>query len=169
MPGDEMSVLIAGAVTQCRFQLGAARAIMAGLDDSHRALEPQPGTKTAGWLIGHLSATGDYGRKICGRPALCPKEWRAKFNPGTQPSHDPAHYPPLAELVDTFRLVYADFMEGALQLDAAALASPNPFTPALAAFPTAGDFAAYLMTGHLGYHLGQLHAWRAAAGVPRKA
>jgi hypothetical protein len=32
-------------------------------------------------------------------------------------------------------------------------------------FPTFGHFATYIMTGHLGYHLGQLSAWRAAAGM----
>ena len=30
------------------------------LDDSHLALEPRPGLKTAGWLIGHLATTGDF-------------------------------------------------------------------------------------------------------------
>ena len=45
--------------------------------------------------------------------------------------------------------------------------SANPFAPARTAFPTAGDFVAYLLTGHLAYHLGQLVAWRATAGLGR--
>jgi len=148
-------------------QLRTATKIITGLDDSHRALEPRPGVKTAGWLIGHLCVTGDYGRKICGRPTLCPKEWRAKFNPGTQPSRDAADYPPMAELAQTFEHIYSDLLAAAGQLGTDAQAAPNPFTPALADIPTLGEFVAYMMTGHLSYHLGQLHAWRAAAGVPR--
>ena len=66
-----------------------------GLDDSHRHLQPTPAGKTAGWLIGHLSVTGDFARKLCGRPPICPAEWRAVFNPGTQPSTDAAVYPPM--------------------------------------------------------------------------
>lgn len=157
--------LIDASVRQCHRNIGTAVGIMNALDDSHRALEPQPGTKTAGWLIGHLCVTGDYGRKICGRPTICPKEWRARFNPGTQPSHDAADYPPIAELGTMFGRVYADLIEAATQLSADAQTAPNPFTPAAADLPTAGEFVAYLMSGHLAYHLGQLHAWRAAAGV----
>ena len=150
---------------QCRVNLRAAALLTKGLDDTHRALEPVTGVKTAGWIVGHLAATGDYARKICGCAPICPKEWRAKFNPGTIPSRDAAEYPPMAELVGTMQRVYADLAGAAVGLDGAALAAPNPFTPAVADFPTTGDFVAYMMTGHLAYHLGQLQAWRAAAGV----
>ena len=47
-----------GSVAQCQHLLSVAKAIFVGLDDSHRAFEPQVGTKTAGWLIGHLAVTG---------------------------------------------------------------------------------------------------------------
>ena len=156
------------AAAQCRFHLRAAAAITHELGDSHRALEPHPGVKTAGWLVGHLAATGDYGRKICGRPPLCPREWRAKFNPGTRPSHDAADYPAMAELIDTMLRVYADLADLAGQLGDAVVMAPNPFTPVAAEFPTTGEFVAYLMTGHMAYHLGQLQAWRAAAGVAHR-
>lgn len=86
-------------IRQCRYLLKEAETILTGLDDSHRALEPKPGTKTSGWLIGHLAVTGESAR---------------------------------------------------------------------ASFPTAGDFAGYLMAGHLAYHLGQVSAWRAAAGLRAK-
>ena len=35
--------------------------------------------------------------------------------------------------------------------------------PARVAFPTAGDFLRYMLSGHLAWHLGQLSIWRAAA------
>ena len=89
------------------------------------------------------------------------------FNPGTQPSHDASQYPPMAELIDTVRRVYTDLRDAASQLDDAALAAPNPFPPSGRELKTAAEFIGYLLTGHLGYHLGQLQAWRAAAGVPR--
>jgi hypothetical protein len=153
------------SVAQCRHLLSLADAILTGLDDSHRALEPRPGTKTAGWLVGHLAVTGDFARRLCGRPPLCPVEWRAKFNPGSQPSPHQDDYPPMATLIDRFRAVYADL--GASAPDPQTLTSENPFAPARAAFPTSGEFLAYLMSGHLGYHLGQLGAWRAAACLGR--
>ena len=154
-------------LTQCGHLLSSAEKILDGLDDSHRALEPQPGTKTAGWLIGHLAVTGDFARRLYGRPPVCPVEWRAAFNPGSQPSHQASDYPPMATLSATFREVYADLAGAASETDPLSLTADNPYAPARGSFPTAGAFLAYLMTGHLGYHLGQLVAWRAAAGLGR--
>jgi DinB family protein len=136
---------------------------LADLDDRHLALEPAPGAKTAGWLLGHLVITGDFARRLCGLPHLAPKEWRTLFAPGTTPSRDAGTYPPMRELIDTFRAVYADLAANAPSASAEALAAINPYESARAVFPTAGSFAAYILTGHLGYHLGQLSMWRAAA------
>jgi hypothetical protein len=116
-------------------------------------------------LIGHLAVTGDFGRRLCGRAPLCPKEWRARFNPGSHPSLQVTDYPPMAELRDAFHHVYTDFCDAALGADPAALAVDNPYEPARGSFPTAGAFVHYMLAGHLGYHFGQLLAWRAAAGL----
>lgn len=155
------------SLAQCRYLLSLAEPVLNGLDDSHRALEPQPGAKTAGWLIGHLAVSGDFARRLCGRPPLCPITWRTMFNPGSQPSTDPSAYPSMPTLCDTFRRVYADLCDAAREADPSVLTAANPFAPARADFPTAGDFAAYLLSSHLAYHLGQLVAWRAAVGLGR--
>ena len=150
---------------QGKFIFGQGKRWLADLNDNHLALEPIAGLKTAGWLVGHLSVTGDFGRRICGLTPMCPKEWRALFNPGTFPSLDRSIYPPMAELCETVANVYRDFFASAPGQPEDVLALPNPYTPALTAFPTSGDFAAYLMTGHLAHHLGQLGSWHAAAGL----
>ena len=152
---------------QCAALLASTDRMFAGLDDSHRALEPQPGAKTAGWLIGHLAVTGDFARRMCGRPPICPREWRAMFNPGTTPSTDASTYPPMAELCNGFRAVYRDLSDAALAAEPALFAGATPYEPARGDFPTTGDFVAYLASGHLAYHLGQLVGWRAAAGLGR--
>ena len=159
--------MMTSAVAQCRFLLTVFEEAAKGLDDSHRAIEPQPGAKTAGWIIGHLCVTGDFGRKLCGRKSLCPIEWRALFNPGSMPSRNAGDYPPMATLVATLHEVYTDLCDAALAADPAVLARENPFTPARVAFPTSGDFVPYMLAGHLAYHTGQLVAWRAATGLGR--
>jgi len=118
------------SLVQCRYLLSLAESIFADLDDSHRALEPQPGMKTAGWLVGHLAVSGDYARVLCGRPSLCPAEWRAMFNSGSEPSGDANTYPPMAILCDTFRLVYADLLVVTSAAKPSALSEANPFVPA---------------------------------------
>lgn len=153
------------SVAQSRYLMAQAESILSGLDDTHLALEPRPGTKTAGWLIGHLAVTGDFGRRLCRRTPICPVEWRAVYNPGTHPPNDTSAYPSLVVLCDAFRAVYADLGVAALEVEPEALTAVNPFAPSRAGFPTAGEFVAYLLTGHLAYHLGQLVAWRAAAGL----
>ncbi len=154
------------AATQGAFLLQQYDRLLAGLGDAHRGLAARPGGKTAGWLLGHLVITGDFARRLCGEPPLAPKEWRAQFAPGTAPSPDPAAYPPMAELVATFRAVYADLVRRAGALPSEVAGAENPFEPTRGAFPTAGDFVAYLASGHLAYHLGQLSGWREAAGMP---
>lgn len=150
---------------QGRFIFNQGKRWHRDLDDSHLALAPTPSGKTAGWLLGHLSVTGDFGRKLCGLSPMCTKEWRTMFNPGTQPSLDAATYPSLEDLRATLKAVYVDLYANGPAGPAEQLGRPNPYTPAIEAFPTAGDFACYLMTGHLAHHLGQLTAWRVAAGM----
>jgi hypothetical protein len=153
------------AAIQGAFHLKVYERWFADLGDQHLALEPAPGLKTAGWLLGHMIVTGDYARRLCGLPPLAPKAWRPLFSPGTAPSLDAGTYPPMRELIDTFRSVYGDLIANGPTASPEALESTNPYEHARQTFPTAGDFAAYLLTGHLAYHLGQLSMWRAAAAA----
>jgi len=155
------------SIEQCRHHLALANAIIATLNDSHLAFEPQPGAKTAGWLLGHLAVTGDFARRLCGAQPLCPREWRSAFNPGSHPSSDVADYPAMNSLRDTFLKVYSNLCAIAPNADPALLSLPNPYEPARADFATAGSFVVYLMSSHLAYHLGQLSGWCAAAGLER--
>jgi hypothetical protein len=66
-------------------------------------------------------------------------------------------------LSETCLAVYSDLCVVALAVEPASLAIPNPYKPARAAFPTAGDFVAYILSSHLAYHVGQLTEWCAAA------
>lgn len=159
--GVEMSMQAAAA--QGAFLLSQYQRWLTGLADAHRGLEPTPGVKTAGWLVGHLVITGDFARKLCGLPPLAPREWRPLFSPGTSPGRDVGAYPPMEAMVAAFHAVYRDLITGAPAASAEILSLPNPYEPARGAFPTAGSFVVYILTGHLGYHLGQLSIWRAAA------
>lgn len=156
-------------VMQCRFLIREMEKIFSDLGDEHCAQQSRQGGKTAGWLIGHIAVTGDFGRRLCGRTPLCPKEWRALFNPGSQPPANAEAYPSMELLCRTAQDVYRDLCDAASSADPASLAVETPYAPARADMPTADIFVRYLMSGHLAYHLGQLTEWRVAAGLaPRR-
>lgn len=134
------------------------------LTDADLATPSKPNGKTAGWILGHLCVTGDFIRRKCGATPLTPKEWGPKFTLGTQPSAESSDYPPMAELRAAFENVYADLAKLAPTLSDETLAEPSPFEQARDRFPTLGSFLTWLMTGHLGYHLGQLSEWKATRG-----
>ena len=70
-------------------------------------------------------------------------------------------------LREAFQAVYSDLCVAAAEADASLLAAVNPYEPARNPFYTAGEFVAYMLSGHLAYHIGQLSAWRGAAGLAR--
>lgn len=149
----------------CTHLIAYGEPALADLTDEHLAMCPTPGAKTAGWIVGHLAITGDYIRRKCGRPPLTPKDWGPRFAPESQPSADRAAYPPMSELRNAVMKVYADLAAAWPAIPEEILAAPNPLPYTRDMFATFGDFACYIMTGHLGYHLGQLVEWRSAVGL----
>ena len=155
------------AVAQCRHLLTIAHGLTADLEDAHLAVQVAPGGKTAGWILGHLAVTGDFGLRLCGQAPRCPREWRPLYNPGSQPSPDASAYATMGTLRHTVRDVYTQLI--ATAPDADALTAENPLAWARVAFPTAGGFLVWILSGHLGYHLGQLSGWREAVGLGNPA
>jgi hypothetical protein len=135
--------------------------LIGDLTDADLALPSTPNGKTAGWLLGHLCITGDFIRRKSGASPLTPKEWGPKFTIGTKPSTVAADYPPMAELRTAFENVYSDLAKLAPTLSAELLSAPGPFEQVRDRFPTHGAFLSWMMSGHLGYHLGQLSEWKA--------
>jgi hypothetical protein len=71
----------------------------------------------------------------------------------------------MSELCENLKAVYRDLCAIVPSADPELLSKPHPYEAGRVDFPTAGDFVAYLMSGHLAYHLGQLVTWRAMANV----
>src|SRR5579862_8713882 len=150
------------AATVCSYLVQYAGPSLSDLTDEHLALTAGTGGKTAGWILGHLCVTGDFIRRKIGRPPLTPKEWGPKFTPGSKPPTANADYPRMAELRRVFDEVYRDLAAAAPSVSREVMDSANPFEFARGRFPTLGAFMCYIITGHLGYHLGQLSEWRSA-------
>ena len=153
------------AATTCLHLLTYAEPLVRDLSDEHLSLASEGKGKTAGWLLGHLCVTGDFVRRKCGRPPLTPKDWGPRFAPGTQPSRAPEDYPTADALRAAFDGIYRDLAAFTPALSVESLAMPSPYEPGRARFATLGEFTKWIMTGHLGYHLGQLYGCRGAVNV----
>ena len=146
------------ASTICLHLLTYAEPLLRDLRDEHLAVAARNG-KTGGWIIGHLCITGDFMRRKAGRPPLTPKDWGPRFAPGSMPSRSAADYPAVADLRSAFENIYRDLAAAAPTFSADILSAPSPFEPGRARFPTTREFLTWIMTGHLGYHVGQLYGW----------
>jgi hypothetical protein len=118
------------------------------------------------WQIGHLALAYDFGIGIL-TGVTEHRRWVPLFAPGTTPLADRGAYPTKAELVDAFQRRHDAFRALLAQpIDPATLAAENPFEPIRATLPTVRDLMSYLLTGHLGMHIGQYSAWRKACRIP---
>ncbi|MDQ6886547.1 MAG: DinB family protein [Gemmatimonadota bacterium] len=153
----------------CAYLIDYGTPLIADLRDEHLALVPCPNAKPPGWIIGHLVVSGDFLRRQRHQQPLAPREWGPRFGPESEVPAAAADYPSMDCLRATFLEGYRDLVVLAPTIAADLLDAPNPFEAARAPFPALRDFGVYLMTAHVGYHLGQLAGWRVAAGLPPRA
>ena len=148
-----------------RFLLGFARMLAAEIPEERWAEQPMPGVNHPAWIFGHLAYSADGAVGALGGQKTLTVEWIRRYGAGSKVSAVRADYPSKDELL---RILEGRFDE-ARQLAAAArpeqVALPNPNARLKEGLPTVRDAVAFLLTGHLGVHLGQLSAWRRMIGL----
>lgn len=148
-----------------QFLVGYCRMLLKDIADERMAEQPLPGVNHPAWILGHLAFSADGAIARLGGEKLLPPEWTSLFGPGSKVSSVRSDYPATDELV---RAVEQGF-EKARQLAQSAtpeqLAAPTVNPAMKGALPTARDGVAFLLTGHLGVHLGQLSSWRRMIGL----
>ena len=142
------------------------RALLADIPDERMTEQPVPGVNHPAWVLGHLAwaADGSLG-KLGGQSAL-PAEWPALFGFGSKPSTVRGDYPPKEELLRAVEQSYRQLREKAAAARPEQLAQPTTNPRAKEALPTLREQVAFLLTGHMGVHLGQLSSWRRMIGLP---
>ncbi|MGQ0627976.1 MAG: DinB family protein [Phycisphaerales bacterium] len=147
------------------FNLGYLKAMVPQIPSGSIAVPVCPGGVTPGWIIGHLCVSADGAAQLLGGTKTCPADWGARFGPGTEPSTDPAAYPPLEQLLSVYERAHGAVLAAAERVSRETLATMHSI-PFFANTPikTVGEAAALLMTVHEGIHLGQLTVWRRQHG-----
>jgi hypothetical protein len=103
---------------------------------------------------------------ILGGEKTLPAEWGTRYGAGSKPTAARADYPSKAELLGTLEATYERVRRAAATATAEQLAQPTMAPQMKAGLPTARERVAFMLTGHMGVHLGQLSTWRRMIGLP---
>lgn len=150
------------------------------LDYAHRVLDdipadrfclrPHPTMNHPAFCVGHLSLYPHRLASILGRPeavAPAPDGWQELFAAGTPCVDDDGRYPQKDALLETLYDRHAAAQRLLEGVSDAQLHQPNPMEGRMRElFPSVGMATAFLTGHHLMLHLGQISAWRRAAGLP---
>jgi len=144
------------------------RATMQLIDDMRDAALTQPTPRGGNhplWVLGHMTLIeGNMPRILFGEPNPV-EHWAPLFAAGTEPKADAGAYPPLEEVLRTYRDLRARNLQILEQLGDAGLDRPTKSPPRGLEhmMRTAGD-TFLLMSLHQMSHRGQLADARRAAG-----
>jgi hypothetical protein len=148
------------------FLIGYCRRLVADIADERLAEQPMPGTNHPAWVLGHLAWTADRALELLGATPLLPGEWATLFGRGSTPSNSRAVYASKDELLRAFEAGYEQLRERARSASPEQLSKPTTVALAKETLPTLKELVAFLLSGHMGVHLGQLSSWRRMIGLP---
>jgi hypothetical protein len=149
-----------------QFLMQYCRMLVADIADERLAEQLLPGVNHPAWVLGHLAFSADRARGLVGAEKELPAAWTPLFSPGSQPSASRSDYPSKDELLRAVEQGFERLRQQAAAATPEQLARPttNPYTKD--ALPMVRDGVAFLLTGQLGIHLGQLSMWRRMTGLP---
>ncbi|HLJ92153.1 MAG TPA: DinB family protein [Gemmataceae bacterium] len=140
--------------------------LVADIPDEHLAEQPHAGINHPAWVLGHLAWTADGALAMLGAPKLLPIEWKTLFGSGSKPSSSRPTYPSKEELLHVVEEGYRQAREKAASASPEQLSQPTTNPRVKEILPTSREMVAFILTGHMGVHLGQVSSWRRLRGLP---
>ncbi|MEZ6235367.1 MAG: DinB family protein [Phycisphaerales bacterium] len=117
------------------------------------------------WHLGHLAVSMDGMVAGFGGEKKLDEAWSAKYGMGSSPTPDRAAYPPKADLLRVFDERRSALASRVAEASEADLKSENPSEMLRPMLPTKAHMLLFFLHTHEGTHLGQIAAWRKAAGL----
>ena len=142
------------------------RTLVADIPEERIAEQPVAGVNHPAWILGHLAFVADHVAGMLGAEKQIPEQWAALFRPGSKPEANRSSYPSKAELLAALEQGCERLRQRAATATPEQLSQPTTNPRAKETLPTAKEFVAFLLTGHMGGHLGQLSSWRRMIGMP---
>jgi hypothetical protein len=148
------------------FLIGYCRRQIADIPDERMAEQPVASVNHPAWVLGHLAWTADRALEMLGAPALLPAESATLFGRGSTPSNSRAAYPSKDELLKAIDAGYEQLRQRAKLATPEQLSKPTTNPLVKDTLPTLKELLAFLMSGHMGVHVGQISSWRRMIGLP---
>jgi hypothetical protein len=158
--------MLDGVIKVNLFLMQYCRKLVEDVADLRLAEQPFPGVNHPAWVIGHLAWTADRGLERLGAPETVPPEWKTLFGRGSTPSDSRALYASKDELLQSMERAYEQLRQKAASASPEQLSQATSDPRAKETLPTLNDIVTFVMTGHVGVHLGQISAWRRMIGLP---
>ena len=147
------------------FNLQFAERLVNDIPDDQMAAQPGGVINHPAWSLGHLVVSSNHLGGLLGLEPSLPEGWGDAFTTGGEPSGNRADYPSKEALLEALTAQHERNTAALKAYDLARFDEPFPDEKTRAYFPTIGDFIMFLMTSHEMDHLGQIAAWRRAAGL----
>ncbi len=148
-----------------RFLISFADMLMNDIDESKWADRCGTTINHPAFVLGHTAYYAGFCMQMLGGEIELDDNDAALYEHGKECSDDSSLYPNKADSIAAFNErieTVAEFLES---LDESAFMASSEGTFFADRFPTMGGVAAFMMIGHIPFHLGQISAWRSVAGM----
>ena len=152
-----------------KFNLGHLESQVKDLTDEQMVQQPHGVVNHPAWTLCHLASASNHTGVALGLESTFPAEWEAAAKTGGVPGADASQYPSKDALLAELKKQHERVAEAVAKADPAIFAKEFPDEGTRKHFPTIGDFVDYLLSAHEANHIGQIAAWRRAAGLSSDA
>ena len=152
-------------VGPARFMIPFADMLVSDIDPDKFADRCGTTINHPAFVLGHLTYYAGICMQMMGGEIEFTETEKELYEHGRECLDDPSLYPPKAEAIATFNdrvNTVADFLE---TCDESAFAKSSEGTWIEKHVNTMGGLIAFMMIGHVTFHLGQISAWRRVAGM----
>jgi len=147
------------------FSLQYAQGLASDIPDERLAQQFDGFVNHAAWQLGHMAYALGGVLQYAGVDVEKDEKAVALFGMGSSPVGERDVYPSKQSLLDLLVTMH-ERVEPALDaFTSERMAMENPVEGFRQSMPTVGDAVTFLLTTHYAVHLGQLAAWKRAAGI----
>ena len=143
------------------------QALLTDVPDTRWAEQPAGVRNHPAWTVPHLCCGLRLGMDMLGlvERSSCPVVWRETTDIGTLPVDDRSVYPSGKVALETYLRCAEEYARAVRGTDPVVFDQVNPVVEERDFYPTIGHGVLYILLSHTPMHLGQLIAWKRAAGL----